>query len=73
MQATVSEPIGGIPGNFAMIGVYEKGTGDVKFSPIIMGSAQMKGMHGIDEHLETNCLPGAVDYYKNIIKIQEEF
>ena len=45
----------------------------VRFSPIIMGPAQMKGMHGIDEHLETNCLPGAVDYYKNLIKMQEEF
>ena len=45
----------------------------VRFSPVIMGPAQMKGMHGIDEHLETNCLPGAVDYYKNIIKMQEEF
>jgi carboxypeptidase PM20D1 len=39
----------------------------VRFSPIIMGPAQMKGMHGIDEHLQTNCLPAAVDYYKNII------
>ena len=45
----------------------------VRFSPIIMGPAQMKGMHGIDEHLEYSCLPGAVDYYKNIIKMQEEF
>ncbi len=45
----------------------------VRFSPIIMGPAQMKGMHGIDEHLETNCLPAAVDYYKNIIRMQEEF
>jgi len=45
----------------------------VRFSPIIMGPAQMKGMHGIDEHLEYNCLPGAVDYYKNVIKMQEEF
>ena len=45
----------------------------VRFSPIIMGPAQMKGMHGIDEHLEINCLPGAVDYYKNLIRMQEEF
>ena len=45
----------------------------VRFSPIIMGPAQMKGMHGIDEHLETNCLPGAVDYYKNLIKLTEKF
>ena len=28
----ISEPIGGIPGNFAMVGVYEKGTGDLKFT-----------------------------------------
>ena len=45
----------------------------VRFSPVIMGPEQMKGMHGIDENLETNCLPGAVDYYKNLIRMQEEF
>ena len=45
----------------------------VRFSPIIMGPAQMKGMHGIDEYLETSCLPAAVDYYKNLIRMQEEF
>lgn len=28
----ISEPIGGIPGNFAMIGVFEKGKADVKFT-----------------------------------------
>ena len=33
----------------------------------------MKGMHGIDENIESNCLPGAVDYYKNLIRMQEEF
>lgn len=45
----------------------------VRFSPVIMGPEQMKGMHGIDENIETNCLPGAVDYYKNLIRMQEEF
>lgn len=45
----------------------------VRFSPVIYGPEQMKGMHGLDENIETNCLPGAVDYYKNIIKLQEEF
>ena len=44
----------------------------VRFSPVIFGPGQLKGMHGIDENIETNCLPGAVDYYKNIIKLQEE-
>lgn len=28
----ISEPIGGIPGNFAMVGVFEKGKADVKFT-----------------------------------------
>lgn len=45
----------------------------VRFSPVVYGPAQLKGMHGIDENLETNCLPGAVDYYKNIIRMQSEF
>ena len=30
--AIISEPIGGIPGNFAMVGVFEKGKADVKFT-----------------------------------------
>jgi len=45
----------------------------VRFAPVIYGPEQMKGMHGIDENIETNCLPGAVDYYKNIIRLQETF
>ena len=28
----ISEPIGGVKGNFAMVGVFEKGKGDVKFT-----------------------------------------
>ena len=44
----------------------------VRFSPVIYGPEQLKSMHGIDENLETNCLPGAVDFYKNIIRLQEE-
>lgn len=28
----ISEPIGGIPGNFAMVGVFEKGKADVRFT-----------------------------------------
>ena len=44
----------------------------VRFSPVVFGPEQLKSMHGIDENLETNCLPGAVDFYKNIIYLQEE-
>ena len=42
----------------------------VRFAPVVYGPEQLKGMHGIDENLETNCLPGAVDYYKAIIRLQ---
>ena len=44
----------------------------VRFSPVIFGPEQLKSMHGIDENIETNCLPGAVEYYKNVIRLQEE-
>ena len=44
----------------------------VRFAPVVYGQEQLKGMHGIDENIETNCLPGAVEYYKNIIRLQGE-
>ena len=40
----------------------------IRFSPVVYGPAQMKGMHGLNECLETSSLPGAVDYYKTLIK-----
>ena len=43
----------------------------VRFAPVIYGPEQMKGMHGIDENILTACLPGAVQYYKEIIALQE--
>ena len=45
----------------------------VRFAPVIYGPAQMKGMHGIDESIEISCLPGAVEYYKTLIRLQEEY
>lgn len=42
----ISEPIGGIHGNFAMVGVFEKGKADVKFTAKSTGghaSAPIKG------------------------------
>ena len=39
----------------------------IRFAPVIYGPEQMKGMHGINENIEYNCLPGAVDFYKNLI------
>ena len=40
----------------------------VRFAPVIYGPEQMKGMHGLNENIEYNCLPGAVDFYKNLIR-----
>ena len=42
----------------------------VRFAPVVYGPEQLKGMHGIDENIETNCLPGAVEYYKAVIRLQ---
>lgn len=39
----------------------------IRFSPVVYGPAQMKGMHGLNEYLDTYSLPGAVDYYKTLI------
>lgn len=40
----------------------------IRFSPVVYGPEQMKGMHGTNENIEVNCLPGAVDFYKNLIQ-----
>ena len=39
-----------------------------RFAPVIYGPEQMKGMHGLNENIETSCLPGAVDFYRYVIK-----
>lgn len=43
----------------------------IRFAPVVFGPEQMKGMHGINENIEYNCLPGAVRFYQNLIKAQE--
>ncbi len=40
----------------------------IRFAPVVYGPEQMKGMHGTNETIEVNCLPGAVDFYKNLIQ-----
>ena len=40
----------------------------VRFAPVIYGPEQMKGMHGLNENIEYNCLPGAVDFYRRLIR-----
>ena len=42
----------------------------IRFAPVIYGPEQMKGMHGLNENIEYNCLPGAVSFYQTLIKAQ---
>ena len=39
-----------------------------RFAPVIYGPEQMKGMHGLNENIGISCLPGAVDFYINLIR-----
>lgn len=43
----------------------------IRFCPVVYGPEQMKGMHGLNENIEYSCLPGAVDFYKNLIQAQQ--
>ena len=42
----------------------------MRFAPVIYGPEQMRGMHGLNECIEANCLPGAVRFYQNLIRAQ---
>lgn len=44
----------------------------IRFAPVVYGPEQMKGMHGLNETIQYNCLPGAVRFYKNLIRAQEQ-
>ena len=44
----------------------------VRFEPINTSKDQLSRMHGIDENIDINTLPLAVEYYKEIIRKQEE-
>ena len=40
----------------------------IRFAPIVYGPEEKKGIHGANEALRYDCLPGAVDFYKNLIR-----
>lgn len=44
----------------------------VRFSPICTEPDQLAAMHGIDENIFVTALPLAVDYYKELIRVQEQ-
>ncbi len=40
----------------------------IRFSPVRYSAEQMDSMHGLNENIDTAALPGAVDFYKALIK-----
>ena len=40
----------------------------IRFAPVVYGPEQLEGIHGLNENIEYNCLPGCVDFYKNMIR-----
>lgn len=76
-QGVISETFDGITGiPYVMTGAtdarcYQEICDNVvRFAPVIYGPEQMKGMHGINENIAYNCLPGCIDFYKNLIRAQ---
>ena len=72
---TVEETFPGCPVSpYVMTGAtdarfYQEICGNVfRFAPVIYGPEQMKGMHGLNENIGISCLPGAVDFYRNLIR-----
>ena len=39
-----------------------------RFSPVVMGAREKAGIHACDESINCECLPGCVDFYKNLIR-----
>ena len=39
----------------------------VRFAPVVYGPEQMRGMHGLNENIKYNCLPGAVAFYQRLM------
>ena len=40
----------------------------LRFAPVVMGPEEKKGIHAADESISVSCLPGCVDFYKQLIK-----
>ena len=75
VQRVIAETFPGCAGSpYVMTGAtdsrfYQKICDNVvRFAPVIYGPEQMKGMHGINENIGYDCLPGAVDFYRNLIR-----
>ena len=79
VQRVIGETFPGCAGSpYVMTGAtdsrfYQKICANVvRFAPVIYGPEQMKSMHGLNENIEYSCLPGAVDFYKNLIEAMRQ-
>ncbi|MBR4993613.1 MAG: M20/M25/M40 family metallo-hydrolase, partial [Lachnospiraceae bacterium] len=75
IEKTIGETFKGLPVSpYVMTGATDAKNYEVicnqvvRFAPVIYGPEQMAGMHGLNENIEYNCLPGCVDFYKNLIR-----
>ncbi len=44
----------------------------IRFAPVIYSPEERRSIHGVNEALQYNCLPGAVDFYKSLIAHSDE-
>ena len=79
VERTVAEVFPGCPSSpYVMTGAtdarfYEEICDSVvRFAPVIYGPEQMKGMHGVNETIGMDCLPGAVAFYRRLIAAMGE-
>ncbi len=40
----------------------------IRFSPVLYGPEALSAMHGVNEHVDCDTLPGGVDYYKTVAR-----
>jgi len=78
VMAAIEQTFPGLPASpYVMTGATDctfwQGICDncIRFAPVIYGPEQMKGMHGLNENISVSCLPGAVDFYKNLIDLSK--
>ena len=43
----------------------------LRYTPMVFTAEQRTGIHGLNEHIDIDTLPGAVDFFKALIQGQE--
>ncbi len=44
----------------------------IRFAPIVYTAREKQGIHGVNESLACDCLPGAVDYFRNLMRAERK-